>query len=135
MGYDIHITRKENWFDEDGLEISLPEWLAYVSSDSEIRLDGYAEATTGGGAVVRVTDPSMAVWVAHPDHGERNGMAWLWLSGGNIVAKNPNKEILSKMYHISQIFGGKVQGDDGELYDCNGAQKINPLHKPWWRIW
>ena len=135
MGYDIHITRKENWFDEGGLEISLSEWLAYISNDSEMRLDGYAEATVGGGAALRVTDPSMAVWVAHPEHGERDGMAWLWLGGGNIVAKNPDKEILSKMYRISQVFSAKVQGDDGELYDCNGAQQVIPIHKPWWRIW
>ena len=44
MGYEIHITRKTEWFDEDGPEISLEDWKAYIASDPEMRLDGYAEA-------------------------------------------------------------------------------------------
>ena len=30
MGYEIHITRKTEWFDEDGPEISLEDWKAYI---------------------------------------------------------------------------------------------------------
>ena len=39
MGYDLHITRRASWADEDGPEIGLKEWAAYVASDAEVRPD------------------------------------------------------------------------------------------------
>ena len=143
MGYDIHITRKENWFDEDGSDISSSEWLSYVESDAEMRLDGYAEANLKDGSVLRAEDPSMAVWIAHSQHDKRDGMAWIWLSQGNIQAKNPDKETLRKMWRIAQALGAKVQGDDCEFYDSDGSRVRAPaseqpsaaLKKPWWRVW
>lgn len=32
MGYDIHITRKQNWFDDEGPEISLAELKDYADT-------------------------------------------------------------------------------------------------------
>jgi hypothetical protein len=36
MGYDIHITRKANWSDDEGDSITSEEWLAVLDSDSEL---------------------------------------------------------------------------------------------------
>jgi hypothetical protein len=143
MGYEVHITRKEDWFDETGQAILLSEWLAYIQSDPEMQLDGYAQAHLGDGSVLRTDDPSMAVWVNHPQHGKHDGMTWIWLSQGNIQTKNPDQNTLQKMWHIAQPLGARVQGDDGELYDANGsvirAEPNAPSMKlqkaPWWRIW
>jgi hypothetical protein len=44
MGYDVHITRRPEWFEDEGPEITLDEWLAVIRDDPEMRLDGYAEA-------------------------------------------------------------------------------------------
>lgn len=92
MGYEVHITRKENWFG-DGSEIALEEWLGVVWSDPEMRLDGHAEAKVGEDAVLRMEQPSMSVWVAYSKHGQHGNMAWLWHSRDNVVAKNPDEEI------------------------------------------
>ncbi|WP_262413857.1 hypothetical protein [Paraburkholderia sp. UCT2] len=54
MGYDVHITRKENWFDESGLKIGIDEWKALVQSDPDMRLDGYASAIVGDANVLRI---------------------------------------------------------------------------------
>jgi hypothetical protein len=143
MGYDIHITRKSEWFEEKQPSISLAEWLAYIDSDSEMRLDRCAEARLNDGAVLRLEDPSLAVWTGHPEHGKRDGFAWLWLSAGNIEAKNPDVPTLKKMWAIAQAFQAKVQGDDGELYDSSGqivprddqSATPAPRNKPWWRVW
>ena len=43
MGYEVHITRKTNWFDEEGPRISEDEWRAYVDSDSEMVMSGVAD--------------------------------------------------------------------------------------------
>jgi hypothetical protein len=44
MGYDIHIVRAESWLDAEENPITLPEWLKYVKSDPEMRLDTVAVA-------------------------------------------------------------------------------------------
>jgi hypothetical protein len=141
MGYEVHITRKENWFD-DGPEIALEEWLNVVRSDVEMRLDGHAEATVGAGAVLRMEDPSMSVWVGYSKHGQNGNMAWLWHSRGNVMANNPDEEILRKMSLIATRLSAKVQGDEGELYgqDGNPIDEEASTHsnlglKPWWRFW
>ena len=139
MGYEVHITRKENWFDE-GSDIALEEWLDVVRSDAEMRLDGHAEATVGEGAVLRMEDPSMSVWVGYSQHGQQGNMAWLWHNRGNVMAKNPDEEILRKMSRIAGRLSAKVQGDEGELYGEDGTPigeeaLSNSNSKPWWRFW
>jgi hypothetical protein len=75
MGYEVRITRRDEWFEECEPAISLDEWLALVRDDPELRLDGYARVALPGGGFVRCDDPSMAVWIAHPEHGQLVGMA------------------------------------------------------------
>jgi prepilin-type processing-associated H-X9-DG protein len=118
MGYDVHITRKEDWSDEQP-EISLAEWLAVVQADPEMRLDGDAEARTAAD-VIRIESSGLSVWTAYSRHGEGGNMAWFDFRGGNAVVKNPDKEILRKMWVLAQRLSAKVQGDDGETYDAAG---------------
>jgi hypothetical protein len=33
MGYDVHITRRENWWEEDGQDIGAAVWEALVAAD------------------------------------------------------------------------------------------------------
>ncbi|HWP39921.1 MAG TPA: hypothetical protein VNL70_03265 [Tepidisphaeraceae bacterium] len=40
MGYDLHITRRSQWADDDGPQITLEAWKACVESDAEVRPDG-----------------------------------------------------------------------------------------------
>jgi hypothetical protein len=121
MGYDVHITRKQSWFDEDGSEISLAEWLAVVRADPDMRFDGYAETTVDDGSVLRIEDEGLSVWTAYSRHGE-NGMAWFSFGDGNVTVKNPDPEILRKMWSLAQVLSARVQGDEGELYDASGRQ-------------
>ena len=124
MGYDVHITRKPHWWDENGPEIRLDEWIAVVRADRDMRLDGYAETRVGGGGVLRIENEGLSVWTAYSRHGE-NGMAWFSFHHGNVVVKNPDCEILQKMWSLAQGLLAKVQGDEGELYDASGNQMPN----------
>lgn len=147
MGYEVHITRKTDWFDKDGPIISLEDWKAYVSSDPDMRLDGYAEATTRNGEVLRVEDEGLAVWTAYSGHGINGNMAWLYPGSGGIIAKNPDEEILQKMFEIAQALGAHVVGDEGEEYGVDGevvaledaiqtdtAPEIKLQKRPWWKF-
>lgn len=120
MGYDVHITRRQNWFDEDGPAISIDEWLKVVASDPEMRMDGHAEAVTSNGSVIRVENEGLAVWVKYSGHQPDGNMAWFDFRGGRITAKNPDAEILKKMWALAQRLSAKVQGDEGESYDKDG---------------
>ena len=142
MGYDLHITRKVDWSDDDGEAISLDEWTAYVDSDPSMRLDGYAEAATPSGEVLRTESPGLAVWVSYSGHGVDGNMAWFGHSdrSGAVVVKNADQEIRRKMHEIATALRAKVQGDDGEEYGPTGAElAVESNHRaadpPWWRFW
>ncbi len=121
MGYDVHITRKENWFDESGPQIRLEEWKALVLADPDMRLDGYATAVVGDGSILRVDSEGLAVWTAYAGTGIEGNMAWFDFSQGNVIVKNPDSAILDKMWRIAGKLGAKVQGDDGEEYGADGG--------------
>jgi hypothetical protein len=138
MGYDVYITRKHDWFDLKGPSISLAEWLAEVAADPEMRLDGYAETRLEDGSAFRTEREGLSVWTAYSQHGQSGNMAWFLYSNGDVVVKNPDDEILRKMWSIAQKLSAKVQGDDGEIYDssANGSHRQEFLpKKPWWRFW
>src|SRR5262249_43432541 len=110
MGYELHITRKENWFD-DGPDISDDEWRRYVAQDPEMEIVGLAEASTPNGQTLRYESPLLARW--------RNGSseAWFDFRHGRVIVKSPDEEMVAKMVRIARTLRARVQGDDGEFYD------------------
>jgi hypothetical protein len=148
MGYDLHITRQENWFDEDNSKIiSLQEWKHLVANDPEMRLDNFAEATTTSGDTIRVESDGLSVWTKYSSSGLDGNYAWFDYSNGNIVCKNPDQEIINKMLSIAEQLYAKVQGDEGELYEPTTDEKTTARNstnnrydktsrnKSWWRFW
>jgi hypothetical protein len=135
MGYDVHITRKKNWCDQDGPEIPLAEWTSIVRSDQEMRLDGYAETKLEDGRILRTENEGLTVWTGYSRQGENGNLAWFVFRNGNIVVKNPDSEILQKMWSLAQVLSAKVQGDDDEVYDAFGNPVGMRPPKPWWRFW
>ena len=120
MGYDVHITRADQWVDSEKTPITLEEWLAYVEADPEMRHDGFAEATTTEGDTLRIEADGLSVWTAYSGHEVDGNMAWFSWADGDICVKNPDEEIRRKMYVIAQKLSARVQGDEGESYDEHG---------------
>lgn len=116
MGYDVHIARADNWFDSNEKPIPLPEWLRYVASDPEMRLDNIAIARIDGKPVLAVQSDGLAVWVAWSRHERDNNMAWFDWREGRIIMKNPDDEILAKMRLIATALSAFVVGDEHERY-------------------
>jgi hypothetical protein len=106
MGYDLHITRKEYWADEDGPQITLDEWQAYVAQDPDIVPDGNNPG------------PENYVFAAHS---ERHPL-W-WHRSGEIYTKNPDDTMIAKLVQIARALHAKVLGDDDEVY---GVDPSNP---------
>jgi hypothetical protein len=147
MGYDLHITRKNNWFDDDdSRNILLQEWIQLVSNDSEMRLDNFAEATLPDSETLRLESEGLSVWTKYSGDGVNGNHAWFRYHKGTIVVKNPDEEIIQKMIEIAAKLHAKVQGDEGELYKpaTDAAIKTTLVDdskttvvdkKPWWKFW
>ncbi len=105
MGYDLHITRKDCWADEeDKSSISRDEWKAYVETDPEITLD---------------PDNPFEDYFLYI-RAEENWPLWFNPRLGNIYTKNPPTDVIEKIVTIAATLKARVQGDDQEFYDLNG---------------
>jgi hypothetical protein len=119
MGYDLHITRKAEWSDEDGPVIGKDEWLRLIEADPESSLDQETQCSFGDEDVV------FAAW-----NGEPGAVGWF---GGEITTKNPDRPLILKMVEIAEHLGERVQGDDGAVY-AEALERIDASRKaPWWR--
>lgn len=121
-GYDVHITRRNDWSEEKGPEITLTEWKTLVSSDPDMRLDGFAEIALDGDQKLRTESEGLAVWIKYSKHGKKGNMAWFLWSRGNITVKNPDEEIRRQMFRLARKLKAKVQGDEGETYGEKGEE-------------
>lgn len=143
VGYELHITRKAEWFEKGGPSIELDEWIAYLAADDEFEVANFAEASIPGGDRVRIESEGLAVWYAYSGHEPAGNKAWFMYYEDRIVVKNPDQEIRRKMYRVAMRLGAHVQGDEGELYGEDGEQvgaSVEPGPKsasarPWWKFW
>jgi hypothetical protein len=120
MGYDLHITRADMWYQSKLNPILPEEWFTYLDSDPEMRLVQIAEATTSAGETVRYKSDGLAVWTSYSGNGKDGNFAWFDLQHGEVVVKNPDDEIITKMRQVARAFKARVQGDEGEFYDEAG---------------
>jgi hypothetical protein len=100
VGYDLHVTRAEDWSASDESPIALDEWLALATADPEL----VAMPENGEGFFA----------FGHPDDDAGGWFDWF---EGNVYTKNPDKRLLAKMLTLASRLDAKVQGDDGEPYE------------------
>ena len=128
MAYEVHITRRQNWFDKNGPAITLEEWRRYAASDPELRLDAVPVPVTPQGTVL-MESPGSAMWTAYSQKGPRDAV-WLRHFCDHVTARNPDAEVIGKMHRIAAALGGKVQGNEGEIYGPDGTSSRNDRHQP-----
>ena len=149
MGYELHIVRRNDYDNyEEESNISLDEWLRYVESDSELELANGYQIKIPGMQDTFQNVPGFCNWTGHTlKRGDEQ--RWFDYGFGSISAKYPDDETISKMIKIANTLNGRVEGDDGEIYDESYFQNKNilervesssvpklPLNKkPWWKFW
>ena len=99
MGYDLHITRADNWMENLGSEILVDEWLALVEADPELQLD-----------------PVHGPYAVHWRQTEAAAQSWFDWCEGNVYTTDPDTAAVGKMLALATSLTGRVQGDDGEMY-------------------
>lgn len=136
MAYDVHITRKDDWSDTEGPAITREEWLAYIESDKDMLLEREAIVENDQGEAYSVKNETLAAWTAWSGREEGRVEAWMWHSAGNVMAKDPDREVICKMFLIADALGAKVQGDNGEVYNSIGeVDRADRPRRPWWKFW
>ena len=108
MGYAFHITRAENWSDNQGFEISSQEWLNIIKNDSEL-----------------VPMPENGVHFVKWSGSTKYPETWFDWFNGNIYTKALDKATLRKMLQIAHQFNAKIQGDEGETYDEHAIESFD----------
>ena len=140
MGYDLHITRRKDWADESGPEITAEEWLSYIATDRSLRLDKDAEAARDRGTDASQLGNMNAKWYADPKTTKEEDACPIWYFKGNIYSKNPPPEMVRKMFLIADELNARLVGDEGEEYDSTGevvgqAPSGKLGKKKWWKFW
>lgn len=142
MGYDVFITRREIWSDEDGPDITLSDWLAYLSIDPSLQRDAQFDSGRGssnGG----YQEPTHVIWTEWPGQGDGKE-ARFYLEDGNVVAKDTDAAIRQKLFVMAHVLEGKLQGAKGETYNSIGendkkgrrrSKQAPGQEKSWWRFW
>lgn len=100
MGYDVHITRSDDWSKNASHAIAADEWLVVVDADPELQLDPE-------------NGPYAAVWT--PKTGRNEG--WFDWYEGNVFTTNPSRPAVAKMIALAERLSALVQGDEGEVYE------------------
>ena len=98
-GYDIHITQKEYWADENKICINKEALSKYLKTDLSIQVDNNNSASS---YLVNINKNQYPMWIDS--------------AGCDLVAKDPNTDFLNKLIEIAKALGAKVQGDEGEIY-------------------
>ncbi|MBN2307837.1 MAG: hypothetical protein JXR94_02635 [Candidatus Hydrogenedentes bacterium] len=111
MGYDLHITRAEDWCENEGSWITHEEWRAAVDADPELRFSEENSVSFDG----EESAERLVEWVAGgKTPGEPGGC--LYWDEGNLCTKNPGEAFIRKLCSIADRLNATVQGDDGERY-------------------
>ena len=114
MGYELHITRQDDcWENDAAKQIAEAEWQQVIENDDEMQLRDFAEAHSSTGEIVRIESPLLAAW----QHPINNETVWFRYHNGQIIVKSPDDIILQKTLEIAKLLNARVQGDDGEWYD------------------
>lgn len=147
MGYNLYITRQQNWFDEvDDQMISMEEWIEYVHYDPSLSFETFTKDK-----IVQMNEPDsnntgVAIWTNYSKNGRNNNYAWIYYVEGNIECKNPDTEIIGKMIGIASQLHAEVQCDKGEEYrslddkivstaNKRKREKNRSQKKTWWKFW
>ena len=150
MGYELHIVRQVDYDDEEEeSDISLHEWLEYVSTDKELELKNGYTLNIPGVESNWQNSPGFCEWSIHKR--EDASIPWFDYGSGCISSKFPDDKMIEKMIKISKVLKARVRGDDYEYYDENylvdkqvilDPQKHNvtpyksqTIKKPWWKFW
>lgn len=102
MGYDLHLTRADEWIDSGATPITIEEWVA--AGRTAPFLAESAELSDG------TTNPVFVL-----AEGGLDGPAFYW-SEGRVVVRGADEGDVPACVEVARLVSATVIGDDGETY-------------------
>ncbi|MHC3470963.1 hypothetical protein ACYF6T_19930 [Streptomyces sp. 7R007] len=93
MGYDLHNTRRGDWWDEEGPEISRQEWKSAVAAGPDLVVQPIPEGRPADAL-------SSALMTTRPDR--KDGIEVLDWDEGLVSAKNAGDVLIAKMCELAK---------------------------------
>ncbi len=105
MGYQLHITRADDWIDSENHPIPRAEWHTFADSRPDLRREG----TVTWGDIGE--EPIF-------EHTCTNGseVSLWWREGEVKIAGAYDREAIDTLYPMARELGANLIGDDGEHY-------------------
>jgi hypothetical protein len=113
MGYDLHITRADDWMRSPTRPIEPSEWLAVVEADPEL----WRDLSHG---------PCFVWW----RRGGEDTNEWLDWDDGRVFGSQPSPALAQKMVGIAAELGATIQGDGGEPLGLDGEADDGSARPP-----
>lgn len=142
MSYNVHVTRKEDWSDADGPEITRDEWVTYLTIDKTLELDRERAQEVDSRVASGAKEPTHVRWKEWPNREKGVREAWMWLENGNIVASDADSSFRIKMFLVADSLNARLMGDGGEVYNSigepeKGRQRLTAegRKRAWWKFW
>ena len=141
MAYDLHITRRNDWADTDGDEITREEWVSYLAIDKTLELDRDMAAARDPAVASGAKEPDLAVWLDWPGRVPGETEAVIQLLRGNLTSSDPDQAMRRKLFLVADALNARLQGDKGEIYNSIGEPEgrarltADGRRKRWWKFW
>lgn len=142
MGYDLYITRKDDWSDSEGPDITMDDWTEYLFIDASLEIDQKRAEAVDPRVASHSKEATHTRWLEWPGRIPDEDEAWMWLEQGNIVASDPDADFRRKLFLIADGLGARLMGTDGETYNSVGEPESgrarlrdDGVKRPWWRFW
>jgi hypothetical protein len=107
VGYELHITRADDWVASESLPITEAEWLAAAEADPRI------EVFSGNSG---------------PTWQSAEGPSLRWFEGQVNIKGVESQSQVGEIAAFAANLGARLQGDDGETYDLSGRPVITETH-------
>lgn len=138
MGYDFYITRKEDWSDSDGPQITLTDWTEYLFIENSLEIDRDHAAEVDPRVASGAKEATHARWLDWPGREPGVREAWVWLEAGNLIATDADTDFRRKLFLIADGLGARLMGENGEFYNSIGEVETGDVSegkRPWWKFW
>ncbi|MEH0826080.1 MULTISPECIES: hypothetical protein [unclassified Micromonospora] len=106
MGYELHISRAEEYYDSEEHPIALDEWLSYAGSNPTLSEDGWLGS-----------DPPVFGYTCT----DGSVVSLAWFEGAIDIKGHFNGDAYQEFGTIAEDLQANLQGDHGERYTADGV--------------
>ncbi len=116
MGYELHISRAEEYYDSAERPIPLIEWLSYAENNPALGVGGWLGWNEDRQPIYEYTCT------------DGNLMSLTWFEGAIEIKGHFDGDPYQEFGSIAEDLQAHLHGDDGERYTASGV--LPPLDRP-----